>query len=88
MSRPASHRRAAVPFTYKFNKIVAVDLFFLNRTEQEVPVSTIDHGTNDQWCGRLANLILEVMVEVRARMRALGLCPTRDPSGRYQTVGV
>ena len=52
MSRPSSHRRAVVPFTSQFNKIVEVGLFFLDGKVHEVPIlSVVDHGTNYQWCG-------------------------------------
>ena len=44
MSWPASHRRAAVPVTYKFKSVVEVDMFFLDWKGQEVPIlSVMDH---------------------------------------------
>ena len=49
--RPSWRRRGAIPRTYRFNKIVACDLFYLNFQGMEVPVmNVIDHGIGYQAC--------------------------------------
>ena len=51
-SRLAVHREAAVPITYEFNNLVAVDLFILDLRGDEVQIlSVVDHGNSSQWCG-------------------------------------
>ena len=49
--RPKWRRRAAMPRTYHFNRLVAVDLFYIGFHGNSVPVLNIlDHGTGYQLC--------------------------------------
>lgn len=55
-SRPGWRRRATLPRTYRFNKLVAIDLFYLNALGATRPVmNLIDHGSNFQVCVLLKN---------------------------------
>ena len=48
---PHSRRKATLPRTFRFNKIVAVDLFFLEALVSSFAIlNMIDHGTSYQVC--------------------------------------
>ena len=46
---PKSRRKAALPPTYIFNKVVGIDIFYLNFLNKQIPVlNMVDHGSNFQ----------------------------------------
>ena len=51
--RPAEGRKTAMPHTFQFNKIVAVDTVFVNVLGESIPtLNTICHGSNYQMMTR------------------------------------
>ena len=58
---PKSRRKAAIPPTYAFNKVVGVDLFYINFERKIVPfLNVVDHGTGFQMCAMVRDQQNEV----------------------------
>ena len=47
--KPQPSRKAAIPRTYEFNRIIALDVFYISLRGQSLPIlNIICHGTNFQ----------------------------------------
>ena len=58
---PKSRRKAAIPPTYAFNRVVGVDLFYINFERKVVPfLNVVDHGTGFQMCAMIRDQQNEV----------------------------
>lgn len=59
--QPKSRRKAAVPPTYAFNKVVGIDLFYITYERKQVPfLNCVDHGTGFQMCAMIRDQQNEV----------------------------